>query len=331
MMPAHLLQRLLARADYARAESLTLRLALALVPALATCALLWALDTRTLDNGESVWLKPMRFCLAFGVHLATMTWLGRFSGARASRSPAYAAGLWLQAVTVLVEMACIGVQAARGLHSHFNYATPFDHAVFTIMGLGTAATLLGLLLCAWGVWRAPAAPITRQLLLGAMALAVMGGLVGVLMVMPTAEQRALLDAGRKLPWIGGVEVGTPSGRELPLFAWDLQSGDWRSAHFVGLHALQALPLLAWLVLRTGSDRSGRAGTAARAWARTGALAYAGLLLAVLGWTASGRSTLAVAEPGWWIVGTPLLLFALAAGALTALATHAVLDRRRHGG
>jgi hypothetical protein len=319
--------RMLARISYAQAEALTRRVALALAPALAACMLLWAVDARTLDTGESVWLKPMRFCLAFGVHLATVLWLGRFSGAHASGSRLYAVGLWLQAVTVLVEMACIGLQAARGVHSHFNYATPLDHAVFTIMGLGTAATLLGLLLCAWGVWRAPAARITRQLLLGAMALAVVGGLVGVLMVMPTAEQRAWLDAGRQLPWIGGVDVGTPSGRVLPLLAWDLRSGDWRSAHFVGLHALQALPLLAWLALRAGADGAMPAGArvprrafpGARLWACTGAFAYAGLLLAVLGWTASGRSSVAIAEPGWWIVGAPLAVFALAVAVLAVQA------------
>jgi hypothetical protein len=38
---------------------------------------------------------------------------------------------------MVVELACIGTQAGRGDESHFNYATPFDRAVFTIMGLGT--------------------------------------------------------------------------------------------------------------------------------------------------------------------------------------------------
>jgi len=83
------------------------------------------------------------------------------------------------------------------------------------------------------------------MLLGAMALAVLGALAGGLMVVPTAEQRALLDNGQRLGWIGSTTVGTPPGYVVPFFHWDLVAGDWRAVHFVGLHALQALPLLAW--------------------------------------------------------------------------------------
>ena len=298
--------------SYRQGERLALRVSQALGLALPVCALLAALDPRMLDSGEPVWLKPMRFCLAFGVHLLTMTWIGRLSAAHRRQDTVFAAGLWLQAATVIVEMACVGLQAARGVHSHFNYATPFDHAVFTIMGIGTALTLLGLLLCAWGVLRSTEDRFTRGLLLGAMALAILGGLIGVVMVMPTAEQKAMLDAGSRLAWIGGVGVGNPSGRELPFFTWDLSSGDWRAAHFAGLHALQTLPVLAWLATR--ADPVTR--SAARRWAVAGALAYAGLVLAVVAWTASGRSVLAAAQPGWWILGLPMATFALCALALT---------------
>ncbi|MFM2400384.1 MAG: hypothetical protein RL341_2541 [Pseudomonadota bacterium] len=307
----NLLNAMLARADYPAAERLTLRMVAILALMLVVCALLLVIDSRTLDNGESVWLKPMRFCLAFGVHLLTIVWIGHLSSSHDRGDSAYAAGLWLQTVTVIIEMVCIGLQAARGVHSHFNYATPLDRAVFTVMGLGTAATLLGLLLCAWGVWRSAGVLFVRRVLLSAMILAILGGLVGVLMVMPTNEQRVLLTAGEKLPWIGGTAVGMPSGREVPFFHWDLQSGDWRTAHFVGLHALQALPLLAWLVAGVGAGRK----LNAQRWAFIGACAYVALLLAVLVWTASGRSVLAIAAPGWWMLGAPLGMFAAALGVL----------------
>jgi hypothetical protein len=301
------LNRWLPRVDYSAAERLALRVAAALALALGVCAWLLATDSRTLDTGESVWLKPIRFCLAFGVHLLTMVWIGRLSAVRERGDSAYAAGLWLQAVIVVVEVVCIALQAARGVHSHFNYATPFDRAVFTVMGIGTGFTLLGLLVCALGVWRATTARLTRRVLLGGMALAVMGGLVGVLMVMPTDQQRALLSAGVKLPWVGGSAVGIPSGQRMPFFHWDLHAGDWRTVHFVGLHALQALPLLAWLATRGGSGPTPRA-----KWSATvGAWAYAALVVAVAAWTASGRSMLALSAPGWWIVGAPLAVFAAA--------------------
>ena len=133
------------------AERWTLRVAAAMLLSLAVCAALLALDLRTLDNGDSVWLKPIRFSLAFAVQLLTMAWLARLG--RGDGEPlhrAFAAGLWLQVAAAIVEWMCIVVQAARGVHSHFNYATFFDHAVFTVMGWGTAVLLAGMLSCAWG-------------------------------------------------------------------------------------------------------------------------------------------------------------------------------------
>jgi hypothetical protein len=295
------------------AERWTLRVAAAMLLSLAVCAALLALDLRTLDNGDSVWLKPIRFSLAFAVQLLTMAWLARLG--RGDGEPlhrAFAAGLWLQVAAAIVEWMCIVVQAARGVHSHFNYATFFDHAVFTVMGWGTAVLLAGMLSCAWGVARSSAEPLVKGLLLGAQALAVLGALAGVLMVMPTAEQRALLEQGQRLAWIGGTTVGVPLGQSVPFFHWDLRSGDWRAVHFVGLHALQALPLLGWL-----SQSVGHTGRAMR-FAMVGALAYAFFFLAVVVWTVLGNSIVAQVAPGWWWLAAPGLLFALCAAAITGL-------------
>jgi hypothetical protein len=246
------------------------------------------------------------------VHLLTLAWLARLDrGADEPLHRSFAAGLWLQIAAAVVEWGCIVVQAARGVHSHFNYASFFDHAVFTIMGRGTAVLLTDMVLCAWGISRSWAEALVRQLLLGAFALAVLGALAGVLMVLPTAEQHALLDQGQRLAWIGSTTVCTPSGRVLPFFHWDLDVGDWRAVHFAGLHALQALPLLAWLSQRAAPERRVRM----QRLELGGAWAYAVFFMAVAVWTGIGHSVFARAGPAWWLLVAAGLLFVLAALAI----------------
>ena len=43
---------------------------------------------------------------------------------------------------------------------------------------------------------------------------------------------------------GGPLVGQSVGAVMPLTNWSLSGGDYRIAHFLGIHAMQALPLIA---------------------------------------------------------------------------------------
>jgi hypothetical protein len=119
-----------------------------------------------------------------------------------------------------------------------------------------------------------------------MAVSLAGMALGFLMTVPTAAQQQALDAGQQVNMIGAHSVGVPDGgRGMPLTGWATTGGDLRIPHFVGLHALQVLPLLA-LALVALSRRSPRfADSRVRAQLVTIAAAgYAGLV-GLLTWQA----------------------------------------------
>lgn len=218
------------------------------------CAALALLDPRLLASGENIWLKPVRFAFAFTVHLLTLAWIANLTGRDEVRDDLFKWGVRLHIIIAVIEFACIALQAGRGVPSHFNLSTAFDRLVFTIMGLGTAGLMLGFLLMIGGLLRRPGNAFAAACAVAGIAFAILGGLVGVIMVMPDASQAALLKAGQKLSMVGSHAVGEPSQMKVPFFGWDRIVGDWRVPHFIGLHGMQVFPLLAWL----HSSRHGKA-------------------------------------------------------------------------
>jgi hypothetical protein len=53
-------------------------------------------------------------------------------------------------------------------------------------------------------------------------------------------------------WVGGV--ATDAGG-VPLFGWSRTGGDLRVAHFIGLHAMQGIPIVGYLVQRLPAART----------------------------------------------------------------------------
>ncbi len=292
------------------ARTMLWRVVMAFGVAAVLCTVAMALDSRVLENGHNVWLKPLRFCVAFGVHLWTLWWLASLTRRQEVGDRWFGFSAALQACTAVLELIFIAVQAARGVHSHFNYSTLFDHAVFTAMGLGTAVLLAGLVLMVAGLVRWPADRVTTRATIAGLSIAVLGGLVGVWMVMPTVEQLALIDAGQRLAWVGSAWAGTPSTAQLPFFGWDLRTGDWRVPHFIGLHAMQAVPALAWL-----HQRAARSASVMPTAQRVGTAAYLAVFLGAVVWTASGRSVLDASVGSAVLVGLPLAVLLIAAARL----------------
>jgi len=224
--------------------------------ALAGAALLALhVDPRSLESGDPVALKPLKFSISFVVHCATLGLIGVWTRRAEARDGWFALGVWITLVALLAETGPILAQALRGVPSHFNYETAFDRAMFTIMGLGTIGLVLAAVLMLIGLARGPggAPPLARGATASGIVIMLLGGAVGVMMVQPTPDQAAALANGLRLPTIGAHAVGVGDGGTVPLFGWSLVAGDWRVPHFIGVHGLQAMPLFALAVMRLGCD------------------------------------------------------------------------------
>ena len=135
--------------------------------------------------------------------------------------------------------------------SHFNNGTHFDAMVYAVMGLSIACIWLSMLLLTIVLFRQPFAGSAWgwSLRLG-MVLALFGTGSGGLMTMPSSRQLAEAHATGRMPIVGAHTVGAPDGgRGLPVTGWSVEHGDLRIAHFIGMHGLQVLPLLAWWMAR----------------------------------------------------------------------------------
>lgn len=174
--------------------------------------------------GAPVWLKPLKFAVSFTFYAGTLAWmLGQLP-----QRPMRRTG-WVIVVASVIEMVIIVGQAARGVRSHYNDDTPADSLLWDVMGATIVVLWLANLAIALRFLREPGSsrPAAIAVRWG-LGIALLGMLTGFLMAIPEAHT-----------------VGVPDGGPgLPLVGWSTTGGDLRIAHFVGMHALQALPLLA---------------------------------------------------------------------------------------
>jgi hypothetical protein len=160
---------------------------------------------------------------------------------------------WVTAVTLLVEIVIIDLQAWRGTTSHFNVGTTLDGVLFSIMGVAIIVQTLAAVAVAVALWKQQFSDraLGWALRIG-MTVTIIGAMTGGLMTRPTRAQLDSAQAGNRITIVGAHTVGAPDGGPgLPGTGWSREHGDIRVAHFLGLHALQILPLLALAVTRRG--------------------------------------------------------------------------------
>lgn len=252
--------------------------------------------------GQPVWAKTTKFAISFLLYAPTMLWMYGYVNLHPRLKS------WVLnaiAAILFVEMLLVLLQAGRGQAMHFNVSTPFNAALWSFMSVTIGIFYLISMVGFFLLLRQKLANkvLVRSLQLG-MALMLIGFGLGFLMPGPTAEQRAILASGGQPSMIGAHTVGAPDGGPgLPLLGWSTLHGDLRIAHFVGIHGLQAIPLIGWWVSRRRIRRLTIGHQLGLVW--TGALGYLGLV-GLVTWQALRGQSLLQPDSLTWIVFLTLL-------------------------
>ena len=197
------------------------------------------LDAR-LFQGVSTWAKPLKFQLSTGVYLLTLALFMVWLPADQQRSRLARYVVWSAVTAGIFEVVYITWQGAFGLASHYNSASAFYAAMYTLMGVGAVVLTSASLALAVLIARSPAyalpAALKHAVVLGLLLTFVLGTGFG-----------SYLGAQRTGHWVGGAL--TDAGG-LPLFNWSRTGGDLRVAHFFGIHAMHFVPAVAALAAAT---------------------------------------------------------------------------------
>ncbi|MDO7848099.1 hypothetical protein Q5H92_17165 [Hymenobacter sp. M29] len=201
--------------------------------ALAVLALALLLIDHRLITGAPAWMKPLKFALSILAFAWTLGWLLADLPPAAQRAVQLLS--WGVAVSMVVEQGVIFVQAARGTTSHYNASSALNGVLFGLMGIFILVNTLMTAWALWLVWRHPLpgpASYAWGVRLG-LLLFLVGSVLGGMMIHHNQHTVGAPDGGPGLPGLG----------------WSTRAGDLRIAHFLGMHALQVLPLLGWAASR----------------------------------------------------------------------------------
>lgn len=189
--------------------------------------------------GVNRWMKPMKFSISIGIYLWTIAaYLYFLDGhSREKKVIGYTISLVMTA-----ELVPIITQAARGTTSHFNVLTAVDNAVFSLMGLlimiNTFLVFYLLYLYFRAEVRLPRA-VVWGMRLGLIFLIFTSFVGGYMAAILQQHSVGIADGGEGLPFVN----------------WSTKGGDLRAAHFIGMHALQAIPLFAVIVQKINAARA----------------------------------------------------------------------------
>lgn len=179
----------------------------------------------------NAWYKPFKFAFSTFTFAWAMAWYCHYL-------PDFNIQVFNWTVILLLsfEIIYIAIMAAQGQASHYNVSSPFYSLMFSMMAL--AATLVTLYTAFVGLlFFTGQFPSLPNHYLWAIRL-------GILIFVVFSFEGFLM--GGRMSHTVGLENDNSN---LFIFGWSKLAGDLRVSHFIGMHALQVLPLLSFYLLR----------------------------------------------------------------------------------
>jgi len=183
--------------------------------------------------GISRWVKPMKFFFSIAIMSWTMGWLMYYL----KRQKAVRVCSWLIVISMFVENFIITLQSARETASHFNTSSALNGMLFSIMGLFIVAFTVTVIYITVLYFRQKQFNLPGSYLWG-----IRLGLV--LFIIFSVE------GGMMVSRLSHTVGGPDGGPGLPIVNWSTVYGDLRVAHFLGMHALQIMPLAGFYIIKT---------------------------------------------------------------------------------
>ncbi len=188
-------------------------------------------NTNTQVYGVNAWYKPLKFALSTWLFSWTMAWYCYYL---ANFNIHYFN--WSIIILLGFEVVYISIMAGRGTISHYNTTTPFYSLMFTLMALFATLATLHAAYVGYLFFTQPF-PELPNYYLWAIRLAI------VIFVVFSFQGFAM--GARMSHTIGALNDNS----NLFIVGWSKTVGDLRVSHFIGMHALQVLPILSFYVLK----------------------------------------------------------------------------------
>ena len=187
--------------------------------------------TTTQVYGVNAWLKPFKFALSTFLFAWAMAWYCHYL--EGFNQPLFN---WSVILLLGFEIVYIAIMASKGETSHYNTSSPLYASLFSTMAL--AATLVTLYTAFVGFqFFTQSFPQLPPYYLWAIRLSIL------IFVVFSFEGFAM--GSRLSHTVGAVNDNS----NLWILGWSKTVGDLRVSHFIGMHALQVLPVLSFYLIK----------------------------------------------------------------------------------